>query len=95
MHQWVARYLTDQLGGLADRSHRPVSCPHQVSPSVEALVAEMRREHPRWGAKRIRMELVRRPREGVAIPAVRTLVRILHRQGLSQPRPAEEAEERV
>lgn len=87
VHRWVARYMTHQLGGLADRSHRPVSCPHQVSPSVEALVAEMRREHPRWGAKRIRMELVRRPREGVTIPAVRTLVRILHRQGLSHPRP--------
>lgn len=33
------------------------------------------------------MELLRKPVEGQTIPAVRTIVRILHRQGLSQPRP--------
>ncbi|ADU46597.1 IS481 family transposase [Intrasporangium calvum] len=87
LHRWVGRYLTDQLAGLADRSHRPASCPHQVAPSVEVVVAEMRRAHPRWGAKRIRMELLRKPVEGVTVPAVRTIVRVLHRQGLSQPRP--------
>jgi len=87
LHRWVARYLTDQLAGLVDRSHRPSSCPHQVAPSVEVVVAEMRRRHPRWGAKRIRMELLRKPVEGVTVPAVRTIVRILHRQGLVQARP--------
>src|SRR5690349_9178253 len=35
VHRWVARYLTGQLAGLIDRSHRPVSCPHQVVPAVE------------------------------------------------------------
>ncbi|MFC8501736.1 IS481 family transposase [Pedococcus sp. NPDC057267] len=88
VHRWVGRYLSDQLGGLVDRSHRPVSCPHQVPASVEVLVAEMRREHPRWGARRIRLELLRTPPSaGVTVPAVRTIVRILHRQGLSAPRP--------
>ena len=87
LHRWVARYLTDALAGLSDRSHRPASCPHQVAPSVEVVVAEMRRTHPRWGAKRIRMELLRKPVEGVRVPAVRTIVRILHRQGLAQARP--------
>lgn len=87
IHRWVGRYLVDQLGGLVDRSHRPTSCPHQVPGSVEVRVAELRREHPRWGAKRIRMELLRKPVEEQSIPAVRTIVRILHRQGLSQPRP--------
>lgn len=88
VHRWVGRYLSEQLGGLADRSHRPLSCPHQVPASVEVVVAEMRREHPRWGARRIRLELLRTPPAGVgAVPAVRTIVRILHRQGLAQPRP--------
>ncbi|MEW1955927.1 IS481 family transposase, partial [Terrabacter sp. NPDC080008] len=58
-----------------------------VADSVEVRVAEMRRAHPRWGAKRIRLELLRKPVEGGTIPAVRTIVRILHRQGLSAPRP--------
>src|SRR5215218_4647241 len=29
LHRWVGRYLTEQLAGLGDRSHRPASCPHQ------------------------------------------------------------------
>ena len=47
VHRWVGRYLTGQLGGLMDRSHRPQSCPHQVPSQVEVAVAEMRRRHPR------------------------------------------------
>jgi transposase-like protein len=35
VHRWMARYLTDQVAGLADRSHRPVSCPHQASADLE------------------------------------------------------------
>ena len=62
------------VAGLADRSHRPLSCPHQVAPAVEAAVAELRREHPRWGAKRIRLELLRRLRPtwpvGVEPPSI-------------------------
>jgi transposase-like protein len=47
VHRWVTRYLSEQIGGLADRSHRPVACPHQAVEVVEVAVAEMRREHPR------------------------------------------------
>jgi len=83
VHRWVARYLTDQLTGLVDRSHRPASCPHQAPTEVEVAVAEMRRQHPRWGSRRIRMELLRKPAPGVTVvPAERTIDRILIRQGL-------------
>jgi hypothetical protein len=34
------------LEGLADRSHRPSGCPHQMPASVEAAVLELRRERP-------------------------------------------------
>jgi transposase len=57
LHRWIGRYLEGSVAGLADRSHRPWSCPHQVQPLVEAAVAEIRRKHPRWGSKRIRLEL--------------------------------------
>ena len=53
LHRWVARYLTGQLAGLADRSHRPHSCPRQVAEAVEVAVAEMRREHPRDSYRRL------------------------------------------
>ena len=59
IHTWLARYLSEGLAGLADRSHRPRSSPLQVEAAVEARVAELRRAHPRWGATRIRMEMVK------------------------------------
>ena len=82
VHAWLRRYLTEGLPGLADRSHRPRSCPHQASDQVAVVVAEMRRKHPRWGAKRIRMELLRKPPDGVVVPSAATVNRILVRHGL-------------
>ena len=53
VHAWIRRYDEGGLGGLMDRSRRPGSCPHQVSAEVEAVVCELRREHPRWGPLRL------------------------------------------
>jgi transposase InsO family protein len=83
----MTRYLAEGLAGLADKSHRPRSCPHQVAGDAEVAVAEMRRQHPRWGAKRIRLELLRRPPAGLVVPSERTINRILARHGLVSPRP--------
>ena len=41
----------------------------------------MRRQHPRWGAKRIRMELLRKP-TGEPVPSAVTINQILTRRGL-------------
>ena len=87
LHRWIGRYLAGNVAGLADRSHRPVWCPHQAPAAVEVLVAEMRRKHPRWGSKRIRMQLLRIPVPGMVVPSARTINRILLRHGLAQPRP--------
>jgi transposase len=59
VHSWLARYEAGGLEGLSDRSHRPVSCPHQMGPAVEARVLELRRVHRSWGARRIVFELAR------------------------------------
>jgi transposase len=59
VHAWLARYEARGLAGLEDRSHRPVSCPHQMDPVIEARVLELRRVHPSWGARRIVFELGR------------------------------------
>jgi transposase InsO family protein len=95
VHTWVGRYLSGGVGGLADRSSRPRSCPRQAPAEVERVVVELRREHPRWGAKRIRLELLRRGpawrQEArlaeVAVPSTSTINRILRRQGLVKVRP--------
>lgn len=95
VHTWLGRYLAEGIGGLADRSRRPANSPRRSGAGVEVAVVEMRRAHPRWGARRIRLEL---QRDGLApavaeavaadgLPAERTINRILIRHGLAQPRP--------
>ncbi len=39
LHAWLARY---EAQGLVDRSHRPVSCPHQMPAVVEARTVRTR-----------------------------------------------------
>jgi transposase InsO family protein len=81
VHEWLRRYAGEGgLGGLADRSSRPASCPHQMSPEVEARVVAMRRAHPGWGPDRIRWQL---GRDGVdPLPGRSSVYRALTRQGL-------------
>jgi transposase len=62
VHKWIARYETGGLAALADRSHRPQSCAHQIPAELEAMICELRRQHPGWGPRRILHEL---GREGI------------------------------
>jgi transposase InsO family protein len=84
VHKWLARYRVEGLGGLVDRPRRPESSPWQSPPEVEAAVCELRREHPRWGPRRLAHELGRSGMEPV--PSRMTVYRILVRHGLVEPR---------
>jgi len=53
MHAWLARYESNGLEGLANLSHRPSHCPHQMAVTVEVQLLEMRRAKPYWGARRL------------------------------------------
>src|SRR4051812_31263567 len=76
---WRARRCTSGSGstrreawaGLADRRSRPLSCPHQMDPVVEARVVEMRHAHPGWGPRTMLFWL---ERDGVAPLPGRTSV---------------------
>jgi transposase InsO family protein len=86
VQNWLRRYRDDGLAGLVDQSRRPDTSPRQTSVEVERLICEMRREHPRWGARRIAHELTLVPGIGV-VPSRATVHRVLLRHGLVQPRP--------
>ncbi|MEU8405890.1 IS481 family transposase [Micromonospora sp. NPDC048842] len=86
VHRWLAWYQDEGLEGLADRSSRPRSSPGQTPPEVEALICELRRNHPRWGARRLVFELGRRNCPG-PIPSRVTVHRVLIRHGLVNPTP--------
>src|SRR4029453_18525300 len=84
VHKWLARYRDDGLAGLMDRPKRPLSSPWQSPPEVEAVVCELRREHPRWGPRRLAHELGRSGMEPVR--ARMRVSRILARHGRVEPR---------
>jgi transposase InsO family protein len=84
LHKWLARYREDGLAGLMDRPKRPLSCPWQSPVEVETAVCELRREHPRWGPRRLAHELGRAGMEPV--PSRMTVYRILVRHGLVEVR---------
>jgi transposase InsO family protein len=89
VHGWLRRYRTGGLDALADRSHRPDTCPHQMPADLEARICELRRHHPQWGQRRLAHELVR---AGIdPPPGLTSIYRALVRNGLIQPRPRRRA----
>jgi transposase InsO family protein len=84
VHKWIARYEAGGLPALADRSHRPLTCAHQIPPHLEALICELRRKHPGWGPRRILHEL---DRAGVdPLPGRSSIYRCLKRHNLIELR---------
>ena len=81
VHEWLRRYANDGgLSGLADRSSKPESCPHQMPALVEATIVAMRRAHPAWGPSRLVWQL---ERDGVEpLPSRSAVYRALVRHGL-------------
>lgn len=83
MHRWLANYEAGGLDNLGDRSHRPRSCPHQMSSEVEVAVAQMRIAHPGWGPRRLVFELAK---AGVSpAPSESAIYRALLRLNLIDP----------
>ena len=84
VHGWLRRYAAGGLDALADRSHRPDSCPHQMPAAVEARLCELRRHHPGWGQRRLAHELAR---GGIdPPPGLTSIYRALVRNGLIEPK---------
>jgi transposase InsO family protein len=79
--KWVARFVAEGIGGLKDRSSRPVSSPRRTPCATGAAVEALRRQ--RYPGKQIAAEL------GIS-PA--TVSRILRRLGLNKLSALEPAE---
>jgi transposase InsO family protein len=83
-YRYRRRYLTEGLAGLKDRSRRPEQPANQIPADLELEIVEMRKDHPRRGARRIRTELAR---AGIDPPAISTVHQVLVRNGLVAVRP--------
>jgi transposase len=83
VYSWKTRYASAGMDGLREVSRRPRTSPGRLAAETEALVCELRRAHPRWGARRIAWELAQR---GVAAPPSRATVhRVLVRNAMVVP----------
>jgi len=54
------RYQDCGLEGLTDRSRRPYRQANHLPMQIEALIVQLKKEYPRWGAPKIRERLRRR-----------------------------------
>src|SRR5687768_4839630 len=64
---------------LENRSPAPLHSPNRMAWEMESRIIEMRKAHHRWGARRIRAELVRKDLEP---PARSTINQVLARNDL-------------
>lgn len=83
-YKWLARYEARGAAGLAE--HRPVahSCPHRTPAEVLDRLIELRKEHPKWGPKKLRARLQTLGVE--VLPAASTIGDALKKHGLIRPR---------
>jgi transposase InsO family protein len=89
-YKWIERHERAGVPGLADRSRRPQSCPHETPPRIVDAVLEARRHHPRWGAKKL-LRILRQRDPNEMWPARTTVCDLLKRHGLvpkTRRRPA-------
>jgi transposase InsO family protein len=82
-YKWRDRYLS--TCEVMDRSRRPKTSPSAVAPSLEKAIVAARKEHPRWGPRKLRAAL-QRANPGVPLPSSSTFANVLKRNGLIVPR---------
>jgi len=83
VYAWKARHAAAGIDGLREVSRRPRTSPSRLPAETEALVCELRRAHPRWGARRIAYEI---KQQGAAeAPSRATVHRVLVRNAMVTP----------
>jgi len=83
-YRYRRRYLAEGRQGLEDRDRTPHRSPAQIDAELEVAICRLRKDHPRWGARRIRAEL---QRAGTSPPAVSTIHQVLRRNFLVALQP--------
>ena len=76
-----SRYKDCGVEGLTDRSRRPYRHARQLPFQIEKAIVQLKKEHPSWGAPKIR-ERLRRKHSEIHCPAISTVHAVLDRHGL-------------
>lgn len=84
-YKWIARYNAGGPATLLDRTSRPRHVARAVPTELVARILALRKDHPRWGPKKLRAVL--RAQEATTLwPAASTIGDLLKRHGLIVPR---------
>jgi putative transposase len=85
-YKLFSRYKEAGYEGLTDRSRRPYRQGCRLPDAIESLILQVKREHPSWGAPKIR-EKIKRKNLQISLPAISTVHAVLHRHDLvNRPR---------
>src|SRR5215510_5828084 len=80
-YELIRRYLEEGPRALEERSRRPHTSPNQTPAHVVEVLLELRRRHPRWGAKKL-LPLLERRHPSWDLPSRTTVFEILNRYGM-------------
>ena len=89
-YKWLERFESGGIDALADQSRRPHQSPARTESAVEEAIVALRREHPAWGARKLRRRLADLGHRD--LPATSTFTDILRRHGLITPKASEAAQ---
>lgn len=84
-YRWKRGFEAAGVTGLLDRSRAPINQPRKIPAEMEERICQMRRQHPRWGARTIHTKL---KGAGEDPPCITTIHRVLCRNGLVVDDPA-------
>ena len=84
-YKWVRRYQTEGVSALEEISRAPHAHPNAVAADIVQSIVAIRRRHPRWGPRKVRVVL-KRQQPRIELPAASTIGDILKRNGLVRPR---------
>ena len=79
LNRWITRFKAQGEDGLVPFSRAPFHSPRQIDAELEDRIRTLRKDNPRFGARRIAGEL---GRAGIVAPAPSTIHQVLMRNGL-------------
>jgi transposase len=81
---WINRYCEAKhdLDAVQERSRKPKTSPHAITPEMEDLIVAARKRYPKWGPRKLHARLVE-TNPGVRVPSASVIAKVLKRRGLT------------
>jgi transposase InsO family protein len=84
-YKWLARYRARGATGLQELSRKPKRSPQKYRALWKKELFALRRQHPRWGVKKLRIRLQAQHPRARKLPSLRALGRWLQAAHLTRP----------